>query len=117
NLDSMRLEAFQSYSQKGRYEDAERHLRILLKEYPANIGLLQQLAMLDFNEGQRQEATARLEGLLKQMLKNRVPVLLYHGISSTNRVPTAMPVANFRDQMMALKRAGYQSVTLEQFLD
>jgi tetratricopeptide (TPR) repeat protein len=117
NLEAMRLEAIQSYMQLEQFDDAERHLLALLNIHPRNVGLEQQLAMLDFNEGQREDAVARLEGMLKNPLNLRVPVLLYHGISRAPRTPSAMPVQNFRDQMMALQRAGYQPITLEQFID
>ncbi len=44
-----------------------------------------------------------------------VPVLLYHGIVNKND-RFSMTEAVFRDQMFALKRSGYHSITLEDFL-
>jgi len=44
-----------------------------------------------------------------------VPVLLYHGIvASSDRF--SLTQETFRDQMFALKRAGYQTITLQDFL-
>ena len=49
-----------------------------------------------------------------------VPILLYHGVIDTPNWKsdgTNISVADFRNQMFALKKAGYHSITLAQFLD
>ena len=45
---------------------------------------------------------------------NSIPVLLYHGLG---KVPNEKEIslANFKDQMFALKAAGYNTITLEEF--
>ena len=49
-----------------------------------------------------------------------IPILLYHGVITTPNWKsdgTNISLNDFRDQMFALKKAGYQSITLSQFLD
>ncbi|OGI15686.1 hypothetical protein A3K63_04620 [Candidatus Micrarchaeota archaeon RBG_16_49_10] len=43
-----------------------------------------------------------------------VPVLLYHGITDRPDGEN-LPLSSFKEQMLMLKRAGYQTVTLEEF--
>lgn len=117
NLQALRRELFEAYSQAGDWENAERYLRQLQKEYPNNTGLEQQYALLEYNRGEREAGIERLETLLQKNLDERVPILLYHGIAGADRIPAALPVQNFRDQIMALKRAGYETITLKQFID
>jgi peptidoglycan/xylan/chitin deacetylase (PgdA/CDA1 family) len=45
-----------------------------------------------------------------------VPVLVYHGIVDTPDRFSLTPEA-FRDQMFALKRAGYEAISLDEFID
>lgn len=47
----------------------------------------------------------------------RLPVLLYHHFAETVSADTVVSPERFREQMTALKRAGYTSVTLGQVLD
>ncbi len=117
NLQALRRELFESYSQLEDWDDAEKYLHQLQKEYPNNTGLEQQYALLEYNRGDHADGVRRLEALLAKNLDERVPILLYHGIAGADRVPAALPVENFRDQMLELKKAGYQSITLQQFLD
>ncbi len=48
------------------------------------------------------------------MLANSVPVLVYHGIVSGDD-PSNVSLKNFKDQMFALKKAGWQTITLDNF--
>lgn len=45
-----------------------------------------------------------------------IPVFLYHGVIERED-GSNIPIKNFRDQMMALKKAGYQTVTLNDFYE
>ena len=45
-----------------------------------------------------------------------IPVLLYHGIVPVSTGPDETTIANFKAQMFALKSAGWQTVTIEQFV-
>jgi peptidoglycan/xylan/chitin deacetylase (PgdA/CDA1 family) len=58
-------------------------------------------------------AKVEVEGATQTVARD-IPVLLYHGIVE---VPDrfSMTAENFADQMFALKRAGYHTVTLEDF--
>jgi len=47
-------------------------------------------------------------------IANGVPVLLYHGILYEDSNGT-VSATNFREQMLALKQAGYHSITLQEF--
>ncbi|HSD11266.1 MAG TPA: tetratricopeptide repeat protein [Candidatus Binatia bacterium] len=118
NLQPMQRELYQTYAQMGDYDNAEKYLNMLLKDNPGNVILEQQLALVEFNRGDHEQAIARLQKLLQQQpLRKRVPILLYHGVSRFPRTPSAMPAENFRDQMLALKRDGYTTITVQQFLD
>jgi peptidoglycan/xylan/chitin deacetylase (PgdA/CDA1 family) len=49
-----------------------------------------------------------------------IPILLYHGVITApgwKSDGTNISLNDFQDQMFALKKAGYQSITLAQFLD
>lgn len=47
----------------------------------------------------------------------RLPVLMYHHFDTTSDFDTIVTVERFREQMTALKDAGYTTVTLQQVLD
>ena len=117
DLQPMKRELYETYAQKGDYDNAAKYLNLLLKDNPGNVILEQQLALVEFNRGDHDQAIARLQDLLHTPLRSRVPILLYHGISRFPRTPSAMPAQNFRDQMLALKRDGYTTITVQQFLD
>jgi peptidoglycan/xylan/chitin deacetylase (PgdA/CDA1 family) len=56
----------------------------------------------------------------KQVAAQSIPILLYHGVITApgwKSDGTNISLSVFQDQMFALKKAGYQSVTLAQFLD
>ncbi|MCD4762167.1 polysaccharide deacetylase family protein [bacterium] len=45
-----------------------------------------------------------------------VPILLYHAVRNEPKATTHVSVVNFIEQMMALKRAGYQTITLSDYV-
>lgn len=47
----------------------------------------------------------------------RLPVLMYHHFDATSDLDTIVTEERFREQMTALKEAGYTTVTLQQVLD
>ncbi len=47
----------------------------------------------------------------------RLPVLMYHHFDSSSELDTIVTEERFREQMTALKKAGYTTVTLQQVLD
>lgn len=47
----------------------------------------------------------------------RLPVLMYHHFDTTSDLDTIVTEERFREQMAALKKAGYTTVTLQQVLD
>jgi peptidoglycan/xylan/chitin deacetylase (PgdA/CDA1 family) len=56
----------------------------------------------------------------KQAAMQAVPILLYHGVITTpgwKSDGTNISLNDFQSQMFALKKAGYRSITLAQFLD
>lgn len=58
--------------------------------------------------------TGRAHRILNRIEKDRrpvIPILLYHGLSRMNR-GDSIPVAAFRAQMLALKKKGYQTITV-----
>lgn len=57
---------------------------------------------------------------IKQAAAQSVPILLYHGVITTpgwKSDGTNISLNDFQSQMFALKKAGYRSITLAQFLD
>jgi tetratricopeptide (TPR) repeat protein len=52
---------------------------------------------------------------VKRLHPKGIPVLLYHGISRTDRA-MAVPRRLFREQMAALHRAGYRSIDAEEYV-
>lgn len=46
-----------------------------------------------------------------------VPVLLYHGVITSSADGVSVTIDNFIDQMLALKNAGYQTISMQQYYD
>jgi peptidoglycan/xylan/chitin deacetylase (PgdA/CDA1 family) len=64
--------------------------------------------------------TAGIPQQQNSALAQSVPVLLYHGVIDTpgwKSDGTNISLSDFQSQMFALKKAGYNSITLAQFLD
>jgi tetratricopeptide (TPR) repeat protein len=117
NMEAMQHELYETYAQVGDYDNAEKYLKLLRKNDPGNVHLEQQQALIEFNRGDHELAIEQLEKVLHSPIRRRVPILLYHGISQYPRTPSAMPAANFRDQMVALRKEGYQTITVDQLSD
>ena len=49
--------------------------------------------------------------------RRRLPVLMYHHFADEAKEGTVVPPVRFREQMNALKEAGYQAVTIPQVID
>lgn len=91
----------------------------LLKELaflPEDIKLKLDLAKLTYYSGDKSGGLRMLNKLLDASGLKNVPVLLYHGITLSDRQDT-MPLRLFNDQMHALRNAGYQSITAAQLSD
>ena len=116
NLERARRELYESYAGLGEFEKAEEWLRSTLEMFPGNLRLTHQLAKIRFKKGERNEAIADARALLDRQLQKSVPVLLYHGVSEASTREDTMSVANFRDQMKALREAGYQSISVHDLL-
>lgn len=107
------------YWEQENYSSAREWLLRELAFLPENIKVKQNLAKLTFDSGDKSGGLRMLDKLLDASSPKNVPVLLYHGITLSDRQDT-MPLRLFNDQMHALKNAGYQSITLAQlsgFLD
>ncbi|MEA2626482.1 MAG: hypothetical protein QOD06_2527 [Candidatus Binatota bacterium] len=116
HLEQPRRELHEAYFARGEYDQAARQLAILRKDFPNNLRLEQLYARALFAAGDQATAISTVERVLQSPIQPSVPVLLYHGISDTGR-DGAIPVAKFRDQLQALGRAGYQSITLRDLID
>ncbi len=107
-----RLAAF--YKEQGDYPAAREILERNSPFFPGSTSLKQSLAELTYYGGDKEKAFKMLNQLLDAP-SQAIPVLLYHGITESDRQDT-VPLQKFRDQMLALKREGYQSITPAQLL-
>ncbi|WP_026610948.1 tetratricopeptide repeat protein [Methylocaldum szegediense] len=104
------------YSEQGDYAAARDMLEAMEALYPANTALKQNIAKLSFYHGDSGRAFRMLNQLYDGAGSPSIPVLLYHGVTVSDRQDT-MPLKKFREQMYALKKEGYQSITMRQLLD
>lgn len=86
---------------------------------PTNPYLLIRQARLLYDAGQRDESRQILVNWLSKNDKTTVPTLLYHGLTARERDPMLaysvhMRDSVFRDQMRAIRQAGYTPVTAEE---
>lgn len=56
-------------------------------------------------------------GVYRKIHTRALPVLMYHHFTEESTMDTVVTPARFREQMAALKAAGYTTVTLQQMLD
>ena len=104
-----------SYREMGDYaaaRDTLAHNEPFFKNSPA---LLQDMAELTYYAGQHERAFKMLNDELKTPNHPAIPVLLYHGITLSDRQDT-VPLQKFREQLLALKQAGYQTISIPEFL-
>jgi tetratricopeptide (TPR) repeat protein len=105
-----------SYKQQGDFAEARDTLAENSRFFVGNAALKQDLAQLSYFAGDRNQALDELKQLQASAQKLAIPVLLYHGITVSDHQDT-VPLANFQQQMRALKQAGYQSISMKQMLD
>ncbi|MGH7856232.1 MAG: tetratricopeptide repeat protein, partial [Candidatus Binatia bacterium] len=117
NVERARRELYESHLGLEQYDVAEELMRSTLDVFPGNLRLRHELARARFKKGDRAGAIAQVKHYLAEPIRESVPVLLYHGVSESSTREDTMPLRNFRDQMEALRREGYQSITIHQLLD
>jgi tetratricopeptide (TPR) repeat protein len=103
------------YWEQGDYASARQSLALKKTLLSGNTVLDQNLAKLTFYTGDREQGLEMLDKLVAASNYPSIPVLLYHGITLSDRQDT-MPLQKFKDQLRELKKAGYQSITLKQLL-
>ena len=101
------------YSEQSDYAHANQALSELRKQFPNNLNRELLYAELLFDSGRAGHAFDLTNKLSQAAIRPAVPVLLYHGISPS-AYADAMPLAQFRDQLTALKKEGYQTITIHQ---
>ncbi len=107
-----------SYKEQGNYPAARTMLEQNMPFFPNSSALTQSLADLTYDAGEKDTAFKMLTQI-KETPHRTIPVLLYHGITVSDRQDT-VPLKSFRDQMLALKKDGFQSITpaqLRSFFD
>ncbi len=104
------------YKDKGDFLSAYKWLKVKQPFFPENTKLQQNLAKFTFYSGEQKQGLQMLKELQDKPNHQRVQVLLYHGITVSERQDT-VSVKIFRDQMLALKKEGYHSITMDQLLD
>ncbi|POZ49856.1 tetratricopeptide repeat protein [Methylovulum psychrotolerans] len=100
------------YKDQGDYSAASIMLEHSRPFFPNSSSLQENLAELAYAKGDKDQAFTMLNGLIASPSQT-IPVLLYHGITASDRQDT-VPLQNFKDQLLALKRAGYQAITITQ---
>ena len=115
-VERARRELYEAYLARGDYDKAEQLARDSLAFSPGSVPARLELARTRFQKGDRDGAIVDVQALLQQPIRDSVPVLLYHGISEASVGESAMPLAYFRDQMQALKKAGYHAIGIPDLL-
>jgi tetratricopeptide (TPR) repeat protein len=116
NVERARRELYESHAGLGQYDRAAAHLRAVMELFPNNPRLELEFARIQFRSGEKQAAIQSLHRMLEQPIADAVPILLYHGVSPAATRAETMPLANFRDQMRALREEGYHSITIHQLV-
>jgi tetratricopeptide (TPR) repeat protein len=94
-------------------EAALREWEQLRRDFPRDEELFLLKAWLLARDGQYKEALAEVEELFELAREGGgLPVLLYHGVSAQFE-GDSLPAPLFRDQMRALREAGYTAVSLD----
>lgn len=81
--------------------------------FPDDIKLQQSLAKYTFYSGEQKKGLKMMKKLQGTTDFQSVQALLYHGVTASERQDT-VSVKIFRDQMLALKKAGYHTITMDQ---
>ncbi len=101
---------------QGDFSTAHKWLKVKQPFFPGNTNLEQNLAKFIFYSGEQKQGLQMLKELQHKTNHQSVQVLLYHGVTLSEQQDT-VPVKIFRDQMLALKKEGYHSITVDQLLD
>ncbi len=104
------------YRDQGDYAQALEWLKLKKPLVSDHNYLEHNLAKLTFENGNKTAGLKMLSKVQAELQQPTVQALLYHGITVSKRQDT-VPLPVFRDQMLALKKAGYQSVTMAQVLE
>ncbi|SJM90224.1 tetratricopeptide repeat protein [Crenothrix polyspora] len=101
-------------SEKEDYTAARKWLELKQVLMPGNTHVQKKLAKAIFYSGEQSRGLQMLRQLVDDASHSpSIPVLLYHGITTSEREDT-MPLKKFREQLLTLKKAGYQTITLAQ---
>ncbi|MCK5905090.1 MAG: polysaccharide deacetylase family protein, partial [Gammaproteobacteria bacterium] len=103
------------YKDQGEYATARKWLEVKHPFFQGNTELQKNIAKFTFYSGEQKEGLQMMEKLRDASSSQSVQVLLFHGITASKRQST-VPVHLFRDQMLALKEAGYHSISVAQLL-
>ena len=104
-----------AFREQGDYSDASEMLAHNSLFFPNSSSLKQRLADLTYHAGKKEHAFNMLNDFIEDSGRQVIPVLLYHGISLSDRQDT-VALKNFRNQLLALKQDGYHSITITQLL-
>ncbi len=104
-----------TYQEQEEYAAARTTLTKNSAFLPNSSALQQNLADLSYRAGDKKQGFAMLNDALQTTKLPTIPILLYHGITVSDHRDT-VPLKKFREQLLALKKAGYQSVSISQLL-
>src|SRR5207249_3704150 len=93
----------------GDRKGALRELEAAREMFPDEMELFLMRARLLYLAGRLQEARAQVEEVLDWTQEGALPILCYHGITNHYEAE-ALSAPLFRDQLRALKEAGYTPV-------
>lgn len=105
-----------AYEDQGNYPKAREHLESIKPYFPDSPVVKQRLAKLAYYSGDKAQAFDSLNEILKEQSGPSIPVLLYHGITDSDHQDT-VPTQRLREQLLALKQAGYKTITMRQLYD
>jgi len=114
NRDNLRArrDLFELYLAGNRYQDALRQYKILESFNPRDPYLFYRQARLEESRGNYRGALKALEKLEQAGQKGAVAVLLYHGLTTSEKLEITS-VSRFKEQLTALKNAGFKFITPE----
>lgn len=104
---------FQAYLALQKYDEAEKYLRLAESFNPDDPFRYYHRALLEQGRGHSYEAFEALDRLELEGARGAVFCMLYHGLTPSEYMP-APSARRFRDQMMALKKAGFEFLTPDQ---
>ena len=108
-----RKSLFEIYIEQQRFDEAEKILDRIADFNPLDPYLHYYRARLEFNRGDHNGALQHIEKLERAGTRGAVAVLLYHGLSTSDYDPV-LSVSRFKEQLTALKQAGFKFITPQQ---